>query len=324
MSIDPALLPPAGPGVSIGLSELIAARIEVRRLGLALSGRILATRAGGHLSPFRGPGVEYDESRAYVPGDDPRSMDWRVTARAASPHVKVYREERERPVWLLVDQRASLRFATRVAFKSVRAAQVAALLGWAAVAHGDRVGGLVFDEQRRRMQRPAGRERGLLPLLRALAQGPFPARPASASDARLDLILAPLLTQIRPGSLIAVISDFLDLPGGQPITWLQRLADHSEVLLVMIYDPIESDPPPPGQWAVTDGHRRALLDMRSPGRRAQYAQRFVQRRGALIDQTRRVGAHLIQLATDQPPAATLARALGGLTDLRGTARAEHG
>jgi uncharacterized protein (DUF58 family) len=103
--------------------------------------------------------MEFDESRVYLPGDDPRNMDWRVTARAGTPHVKLFREERERPVWLLVDQGPSMRFGTRVAFKSVVAARVAALLGWAAVDRGDRVGGLVFDESRHLERRPAARGR---------------------------------------------------------------------------------------------------------------------------------------------------------------------
>lgn len=158
----------ATQGIAVSLASLIAARAEALRLGLGAAGRVLSTRAGGHLSPFRGSGAEHDESRVYVPGDDPRHMDWRVTARSGCAHVKVYRDERERPLWLLVDQGAPMRFGTRVAFKSVIAARAAALLGWAGVEHGDRVGGLVFDEQWRSEHRPASRQRGLLPLLHAL------------------------------------------------------------------------------------------------------------------------------------------------------------
>jgi hypothetical protein len=123
----------AGPRQTSTRRVSQAAVFEARRLGIGIHGRVLATRAGGHLSPFRGPGVEYDESRAFVPGDDPRNMDWRVTARCARPCVKLFRDERERPLWLLVDQGVGMRFATRVAFKSVIAARAAALLGWAAV-----------------------------------------------------------------------------------------------------------------------------------------------------------------------------------------------
>ena len=163
------------------LPDLIALRGQARRLDLAPRGLVLATRAGGHLSRFRGRGMEFDESRRYQPGDDPRHMDWRVTARAGAPHVKLFREERERPVWLLVDLGPSMRFGTRVAFKSAVAAQAAALLGWAAVERGDRVGGLIFDETRRLERRPAARSSGLLPLLEGLAAGPVL---AAARDGR--------------------------------------------------------------------------------------------------------------------------------------------
>ncbi|MFZ1536789.1 MAG: DUF58 domain-containing protein, partial [Chromatiaceae bacterium] len=91
-------------GVSVSLQELLALRGEAGRLDLVTRGKILATRSGGHLSRFRGRGMEFDESRVYQPGDDARNMDWRVTARAGTPHVKLFREERERPLWLLVDQ----------------------------------------------------------------------------------------------------------------------------------------------------------------------------------------------------------------------------
>jgi uncharacterized protein (DUF58 family) len=114
-------------GVKVSLQDLLALRGEAGRLDLAPRGKILATRSGGHLSRFRGRGMEFDESRVYQAGDDARNMDWRVTARAGTPHIKLFREERERPLWLLVDQGPSMRFGTRVAFKSVVAAQAAAL-----------------------------------------------------------------------------------------------------------------------------------------------------------------------------------------------------
>ncbi|MGD8589831.1 MAG: DUF58 domain-containing protein, partial [Chromatiales bacterium] len=83
-------------GTAIDLQSLLALRQESRHLHIALRGKVLATRSGGHLSRFRGRGMEFDESRIYQPGDDPRNMDWRVTARAGRPHVKLFREERER------------------------------------------------------------------------------------------------------------------------------------------------------------------------------------------------------------------------------------
>ena len=144
-------------GVGIDLASLIALRQEAGRLQIAPRGKVLATRSGGHLSRFRGRGMEFDESRVYQPGDDPRNMDWRVTARSTVARQAVSRRAGA-PVWLLVDIGPGMRFGTRVAFKSVVAAQAAAaLLAWAAVDKGDRVGGVVFDEDRRIEYRPAAR-----------------------------------------------------------------------------------------------------------------------------------------------------------------------
>ncbi len=97
----PAMNIAVGPaiedGVSVTLASLIALREEARRLDIAPRGKVLATRSGGHLSRFRGRGMEFDESRVYQAGDDVRNMDWRVTARAGTPHVKLFREEGSAP-----------------------------------------------------------------------------------------------------------------------------------------------------------------------------------------------------------------------------------
>jgi uncharacterized protein (DUF58 family) len=264
---------PPGQGIRASLSELIGLREQARRLDLAPRGRVLATRTGGHLSRFRGRGMEFDESRVYQPGDDPRNMDWRVTARAGTPHVKLFREERERPVWLLVDQGPSMRFGTRVAFKSVIAARAAALLGWAAVDRMDRVGGLIFDEARHLERRPAARTAGLLPLLERLSE---PTGEGGRGYASLAEATAHLARLVRPGSLVAVISDFAEI-GLDAGTWLAELAAGTELMLLMVHDPLEARAPPPGLYPVSDGRRRGVLDLTRARRRERYDRRFAAR-----------------------------------------------
>ena len=158
------------------------ARIELAELiGLKRAGeslrvgalRVRALDSGGHLSRFKGRGVEFDESRPYEPGDDLRHMDWRVTARTGKPHTKVFREERDRPVILWLDLRRPMLFATRGAYKAVRAAQTAALVAWSAVANGDRLGGLVFSEHEHVELRPRLGHRAALRLFRVLTEPVF-------------------------------------------------------------------------------------------------------------------------------------------------------
>ena len=293
-------------GVSVELKELIALREEARRLHLTPRGKVLATRSGGHLSRFRGRGMEFDESRVYQPGDDVRNMDWRVTARAGAPHVKLFREERERPVLLLVDLGPRMRFGTRVAFKSVVAARATALLAWAAADRGDRVGGLVFDETRHRELRPAARTRGVLPLLQTLAQPPrtgedngFPALVPAAER---------LIRLVRPGSLVFLLSDFADLRP-ESSAWMGQLAGGSELVMVHVRDPLERIAPPPGRYAVTDGAVRGMLDAAGAARREDYQNHFARRQAMLEDLARRHFAHYMTLQTDQPAGPTLARGL---------------
>ena len=118
--------------------ELIELRRHARKLDLTRRRPALAQLAGNHASRFRGRGMDYQESRAYQPGDDIRNMDWRVTARSGRAHTKLFQEERERPVVFCIDLGPSLFFATRGALKSVIAARAATLLAWAAAAQGDR------------------------------------------------------------------------------------------------------------------------------------------------------------------------------------------
>ncbi|MEJ2590904.1 MAG: DUF58 domain-containing protein [Candidatus Thiodiazotropha sp.] len=293
-------------GTSIDLAALIGLRQEAGRLDIAPRGKVLSTRSGGHLSRFRGRGMEFDESRVYQPGDDPRNMDWRVTARAGRPHVKLYREERERPVWLLVDIGPSMRFGTRVAFKSVLAARAAALLAWASADQGDRVGGLVFDETRHFEMRPMARTRGLLPLLNALSQDPIPGEDGGyASVAAAAQHLARL---VRPGSLVVLLSDFAGLTPADG-AWMARLGCGSELLLVHIYDPLEVAAPPADRYPVTDGERHGVLDTAVAGLREGWHRRFSQHNALLQDLSRQHRMHLIGLRTDQSLSETLGQAL---------------
>ncbi|PQJ97140.1 DUF58 domain-containing protein [Chromatium okenii] len=294
-------------GIRPTLKELIALREQARLLDLAPRGRVLATRSGGHLSRFRGRGMAFEESRVYQPGDDPRRMDWRVTARTGTPHIKLFQEERERPVWLLVDQSASMRFGSRVAFKSVIAAQAAALLGWAAVDRGDCVGGLVFDETHYLQQHPRTRSAGLLPLLERLSTAPAPSERSGCPS--LPHAAMRLCRHLRPGSLIAVISDFAGIQREQS-GWLARLATGQELLLIMVSDPLEAEPPPPGQYPVTDGQRWQRLNLTNEKQRIVYQSVFQQRLETVQRLAHRHHAHLLRLTTPQPVGAALAQGLG--------------
>ncbi len=184
----------------VELADLV--RLRAAGEGIQLTApRIRVVAAGGHLSPYKGRGVEFDESRLYQPGDDLRTIDWRVTARTGKPHTKVFREERNRPVFIWLDLRRPMLFATRGAFKGVRAAEMAALIAWSAVANGDRLGGLVFSESEHHELRPALGARAALRLLQAVCTDSLWQPPEQGSSAEIDgeRALQRLARVARPG-----------------------------------------------------------------------------------------------------------------------------
>lgn len=146
LQIDPHHARYQSTGAVITLQELLVQRHAAKTLEYLVHNRSIAGISGLHLSKMRGRGVDFEEFRPYQAGDDIRLIDWRVTARTNRPFTKVFREERERPVIVAVDQTHNMYFGSQVAFKSVIAAQAAALFCWLAIDNGDRVGGLVFSD----------------------------------------------------------------------------------------------------------------------------------------------------------------------------------
>ncbi len=262
---------PADEVARVSLASLInlsqsAAGLHFRHRG------VRSAQGGNYLSSFKGRGMEFDETRPYTPGDDIRNMDWRVTARTGKTHTKLFREERERPVFISVDARASMFFATRGSLKSVLAARLAALVAWSTVQHGDRVGGQVFAEDGSREIKPEHGRRTVLRLLQMLA-ALEPADGASAhSPHTLDDAMARLFRHARPGSLVFVFSDFRQLsPSGEAS--LIRLSRHCDLALGFVSDRLERQLPDTGRLRFAYGERELFLDA-TPAAAAAHAQAF--------------------------------------------------
>src|SRR5215468_8343223 len=133
-------------GVYVTLERLASMRHRARGFSFLPRQPVTSLLAGGHTSKLRGRGLDFDEIRKYLPGDDPRTIDWKVTARTRTPHTRVFTEERERQVLLVVDQRLGMFFGSVRMMKSVAAAEAAALGAWRTIAVKDRVGGVVFND----------------------------------------------------------------------------------------------------------------------------------------------------------------------------------
>ena len=295
--------------VSATPGSLIALRQQARSVPLNAV-KIISPQSGSYISPFKGRGMEYEESRPYQPGDDVRNLDWRVTARSGKTYTKQFREERERSVLMWVDYRSSMMFATRGVFKSVMAARAAALLSWSAVQQGDRVGGLIFDEHGHQELRPQNGDKAALHLIKQLCSYESDAANSSHKEIKHDGekngpgndCVADALLRLRrvtkPGSLVVLISDFRNF-GQQAESHLMQLSRHNDVIMLYIYDPMECELPPAGIYRVSDGVHSKSLDTSEGRTRAAYQEKFHKHVEYLQSLSRRYGVFLIRCATDE-------------------------
>ena len=258
--------------VSVSQAGLIRLNAPARAIALDVI-RVNSLQTGAYVSHFRGRGMEFDESRPYQPGDDPRSIDWRVTARSTTAYTKLFREERERPVLVVVDLRANMHFATRGCFKSVNASRAAALLSWAAHHRGDRLGGLIFGDTTHRELKPRLGRQAALRYVHQLAEHPdwgnrFLAQNGDG-EAPLVQAMSSLRRVARPGSLVVVLSDFLGFSRAAQ-SYLSSVARHNEVLAVFLNDPLERRLPPPGRYRIVSDENELAIDTHVKAARDDY------------------------------------------------------
>lgn len=293
------------PATWAGAPELIALQRHADAIALQGAGPARAQRGGEHLSRFRGRGMDYQESRAYSEGDDVRSMDWRITARTGVAHVKVYQEERERPVVFGVDFNPGMFFASRGALKSVVAARAAALLAWSAAANGDRVGALLFNGGACDLA-PRGGRHGVLQLIRQLVAHSDPrlALAAAPEGGGLGAALVRLRRVARPGSLVVLIGDFygLDDACDRQLEWLRQ---HNDVVALQIVDPLEVAPPQAARYGVFAAGQSSVLDLRPAATRRAYEEYFSAHHAQVAAVMRRHAIGLLRLSTDADTVAAL-------------------
>ncbi|GGU56124.1 hypothetical protein GCM10009504_11240 [Pseudomonas laurentiana] len=260
----------ATPGVRIGLSELIEMRHRVREVQLFAAPGQRSPLIGLHHSKLRGRGVDFDQVRVYQAGDDVRNIDWRVTARTQEPHTKLFHEERERPIYILVEQSHRLFFGSGLMFKSVLAAQAAALIGWAALGHNDRIGGLVFGDNAYYEIKPRRSKQSLLQLLNRLARANQGLHTeAQPQGDTLSMALRRAREVLRPGSLAIVICDerALSTSVEQQLSLLSR---HCDLLLLPLSDPLDHALPAAGLLRFAQRGAQLELDTLDANLRQSY------------------------------------------------------
>lgn len=286
--------------VSISLATLVALQQQARILRLRPLQQA-ARLSGVHRSRLRGRGMEFDEVRVYQAGDAISSIDWKVTARKNAPHIKLFREERERPLLLCLDYRPSMLFATRGRLKAVQASHMAALLAWAGISRGDRLGGLIFSASGHDEIRPTRGKRAVLHWLHRCCHAPVwsQGRSQHAPPDALYQSLLRLRRLAHPGATLVILSDFrgFDESCRQQLLWLAR---HCICLLCWVYDPLEKSLPHHGnQYRIHDGVQHLVMDAADARLQAQVRHHFEARQQYLQQLCRHENLHLLPLATDE-------------------------
>ena len=282
----------------IGLPELLALRHTPFGSWFQFGGDVRSGPA--RLAPLRARGMEFDEVRAWQPGDDPRHMHWKATARTGRPYTKLYQEESERPTVVCADLTERMNFATAGVFKSVLAAKVAMMIAWTAVAARDRVSGLVLSPAGFDITPPLPGRRGAQRLASALA-GAFRTEGGAGGKGRAELIDAvPALQRHAPsGSRLVLVSDFM---GAGCIDAARRLAAHRPLLIVRLYDPLDRDLPPPARYAVRDGQGETVFHTGEGAARRRWQGDFLRGSRALAETARLCGGAYVEFRTDEDPA----------------------
>jgi len=257
-----------------------------------------AKLAGGHLSPIKGRGMEFNECRQYQPGDDIRSIDWRITARTGKTYCKLFSEEKERPVYMLLDLSSSMYFGSQYRLKSAQACHLTALLAWATKHKSDRVGGVIIGAFGHKELKPQRQQRGIMQLLsEAVTLHNLQLEPSSINDNEPSSAesLSGALTRLRllckTGSHIMIISDFLNLDD-KAQKQLALLKRHNEVEAWQIYDPLELSLPNISgnvRLAVSDGKQQGFVSPSNAANRLKYQQQADLKQQALRQIMNRYG-----------------------------------
>lgn len=285
--------------VSISLTELIDMRHRVPEVKLFAAAGRRSPLIGVHHSRLRGRGVDFDQVRVYQPGDDVRTIDWRVTARSREPHTKLFHEERERPVYLLIEQSQRLFFGSERVFKSVLVAQAAALIGWSVLGHSDRIGGMVFGDDDFHDVRPRRSKQNLLRLFDHLIKANHSlmdqTEPKLPSDA-FSLVLRRAREVLRPGSMALILCDERSLSEAAE-QQLALASRHTDLVLLPVSDPLDHRLPAAGFLRFAQHDTELEIDTLNGTLSNAYLQQAKQRRERWTRLSQRLGIPLLPLST---------------------------
>lgn len=300
------------PRVKVNLAHLMEMEAEARHLTLLPRQPARSILNGRHASRLRGRGLNFEELRGYLPGDDSRTIDWKVTARTGKPHVRVYTEERDRPALVVVDQRMSMFFGSAMNMKSVTAAEAAAISTFMILNQGDRVGGIVFDDENLWEIRPRQSRANALRFLETLvsANRSLSAEAEPRAPMSLNRPLEAAARIAGSNHLVVVISDFNNIDEHTD-ELLGGIARKNDLLLCLVSDPMADTVATNWKLIISDGRLKALMDTSEDKARASVQQVLDERFSTIKGWEERVGVPVLPLSTEHDTLMQIRALLGG-------------
>jgi uncharacterized protein (DUF58 family) len=310
--IRPALQPEhVDPRVHVTLDRLRALEGQARNISFLPRQPARSVLNGRHASRLRGRGLSFEELREYLPGDDIRVIDWKVTARTGKPHVRVMTEERDRPALIVVDQRMSMFFGSRLNMKAVTAAEAAALVAFRILDQGDRVGGVVFGDALIAEIRPQRTRAALDRFLTALADANAGLRADAPAVEPLPLtrILRAVVRMAPRDHLVIVLSDF-DVIDEEARRMISTIARRNDLILGLVSDPFADDLPEGFRLVVSDGELQAEVDTGDRGAHRRLREMAQGRLAEILDLQRSLGVPVLPLTAAEETLPQIRRLMG--------------
>ena len=288
----------SGNGLFVTIDELIAERKNAAYIR-GLNTRLTTSRQAGDVkSAFKGRGMEFEEIRAYNFGDDVRDIDWRVTARKLNPYTKLYAEEKDREIYVLLDLSPAMRFGTRKELKSVAAAKIAALLGWLSLENKDRFGCIIFDGRESYIFKPQNHKNSLLAVFKKIAEiSQNSLRQPSEETLPAAKAVQLLQKSLKSYATVFVISDFINMDDAQKRA-MAALARRARVYFIHVFDVLEEVAPRAGEYMIENRGDNLVFDSRPQAFQEAYRNYFAAQRSEIKDFCHKFLCSYVEVRTD--------------------------
>jgi uncharacterized protein (DUF58 family) len=286
-------------GVYANLQDMIRIRFKARDFSLKPTQPVNSILSGRYASRLRGRGLNFEELRRYQPGDDIRNIDWKVTARTRSPHIRVYSEEKDRTVLLVVDQRKNMFFGTRNRMKSVTATELAALGAWRALDSGDRIGAVAFNDNEVAEIKPQRSQKTVMSIFHSIIKMNHQLsidHNIQPNPEQLNEALMKARKLMKHDSLVIIISDFFGV-NEQTRKLVTQLAQHNDILGILVHDPIRLNPMGPN-IDISDGLLQFTLKLGSKKTRQKIVEEYQQEQAMLEENLRQLSAPLLLISNE--------------------------